>query len=65
VVPPQVAILGIGKIREEAIVSDGKIQIAQILPISLSFDHRAASGADASAFLMRFISELQNSSFRN
>jgi pyruvate dehydrogenase E2 component (dihydrolipoamide acetyltransferase) len=60
VVPPQVAILGVGKIRDEAIVCDGKIIIAQILPISLSFDHRAASGADASAFLMHFIANLQN-----
>lgn len=59
VVPPQVAIVGIGKIRDEAVVVNGEIIIARILPISLTFDHRAASGADASSFLEYFISDLQ------
>ncbi|MFT7184978.1 MAG: 2-oxoisovalerate dehydrogenase E2 component (dihydrolipoyl transacylase) [Pseudohongiellaceae bacterium] len=58
IVPPQVAIIGIGKIRDEAVVIDGEIIIARIMPISLTFDHRAASGADASAFLKHFISNL-------
>mgnify|MGYP000571273567 CR=1 FL=1 len=65
VVPPQVAILGVGKIREEAVVSDGKVEVGRILPISLTFDHRAASGADASAFLECFLSDLQNRSIQN
>ena len=59
VVPPQVAIVGVGKIREEAVVRDNSVVIGRILPISLSFDHRAASGADASAFLEEFIAEVQ------
>jgi len=62
VVPPQVAILGVGKIRKEAVVSDNKIEIGHILPISLTFDHRAASGADASAFLECFVSDIQRGS---
>jgi len=65
VVPPQVAILGVGKIREEAVVSDGKIVVGRILPISLTFDHRAASGADASDFLAYFVSDLQNRHIKN
>jgi pyruvate dehydrogenase E2 component (dihydrolipoamide acetyltransferase) len=59
VVPPQVAILGVGKIREEAVVHQEKIVVGRILPISLTFDHRAASGADASAFLECLVSDLQ------
>ena len=59
VVPPQVAIIGAGKIRQEALVRDDKIVIGRILPISLAFDHRAASGADASDFLEHFIADLQ------
>ena len=59
IVPPQVAILGVGKIREEPIVHEGAINIARIMPVSLSFDHRAASGADASNFLVHFINQLQ------
>lgn len=65
VVPPQVAILGVGKVRKEVVVSDEKIEIARILPISLSFDHRAASGADASAFLECFISDLQRGTVKH
>jgi len=64
VVPPQVAILGAGKIRKEAVVSDEKIEIGRILPISLTFDHRAASGADASEFLECFVSDLQRESIK-
>jgi len=62
VVPPQVAILGVGKIRQEAVIRHDNIEIGRILPISLTFDHRAASGADASAFLESFVSSLQKRS---
>lgn len=60
IVPPQVAIIGIGKLRNEAIVQAGEVKIGRILPVSLSFDHRAASGADASAFLVHFIESLKH-----
>jgi len=60
IVPPQVAIIGIGKIREEAVVRGGKIVVGRIMPISLSFDHRAASGADASAFMRAMIRSLDS-----
>ncbi len=65
VVPPQVAIIGVGKIRQEAVVVDDKIEVGRILPISLTFDHRAASGADASAFLEEFIANIQRVSILN
>jgi len=60
IVPPQVAIVGIGKIREEAIVRKGKIVVGRIMPISLSFDHRAASGAEASFFMSALIESLHS-----
>ena len=59
IVPPQVAIVGVGKIREEAVVKAGSIEVGRILPISLSFDHRAASGADAAAFMQALIESLE------
>lgn len=59
IVPPQVCIIGVGKSREQALVKQGKIVAGRILPISLSFDHRAANGADAAKFLEVFIGELE------
>ncbi|MGN1385751.1 MAG: dihydrolipoamide acetyltransferase family protein [Bacillus sp. (in: firmicutes)] len=44
---PEVAILGIGRISEKAIVKDGEIIAAPMLALSLSFDHRIIDGATA------------------
>jgi pyruvate dehydrogenase E2 component (dihydrolipoamide acetyltransferase) len=44
---PEVAILGIGRIAEKAIVVDGEIVAAPVLALSLSFDHRMIDGATA------------------
>ncbi|MDM5297765.1 dihydrolipoamide acetyltransferase family protein [Bacillus pumilus] len=44
---PEVAILGIGRIAEKAIVRDGEIVAAPVLALSLSFDHRMIDGATA------------------
>ncbi len=51
---PEVAILGMGKVQDKPVVRDGQIVIRKVLPLSLSFDHRIADGADAA----RFVSEL-------
>jgi len=59
IVPPQVAIVGIGTIREQPVVRDGQLVVGKIMPISLSFDHRAASGADAAAFMESLIQSLE------
>ncbi|WP_062105259.1 dihydrolipoamide acetyltransferase family protein [Bacillus niameyensis] len=44
---PEVAILGIGRIAEKAVVSNGEIIAAPVLALSLSFDHRMIDGATA------------------
>jgi pyruvate dehydrogenase E2 component (dihydrolipoamide acetyltransferase) len=44
---PEVAILGIGRIAEKAVVRDGEIVVAPVLALSLSFDHRVIDGATA------------------
>jgi pyruvate dehydrogenase E2 component (dihydrolipoamide acetyltransferase) len=59
VMPPQVAIIGAGRITEEAKVIDGKIKPCRILPLSLTFDHRAVTGAEATRFLMSIVNELE------
>jgi 2-oxoisovalerate dehydrogenase E2 component (dihydrolipoyl transacylase) len=60
VVPPQVAILGVGKLREEAKPHQGKIEIRKLLPLSLTFDHRAVTGGEATRFLGSVIKQLES-----
>lgn len=48
---PELAILGIGKIVKKPIVKNNEICIADILPFSLSIDHRIIDGADGGRFL--------------
>lgn len=57
---PESAILGTGKISERPWVKDGQIVIRKILPLSLTFDHRATDGADATRFLARVIQYLED-----
>jgi len=44
---PEVAILGIGRIAEKAVVKNGEVAVAPVLALSLSFDHRLIDGATA------------------
>jgi pyruvate dehydrogenase E2 component (dihydrolipoamide acetyltransferase) len=57
---PEVAILGVGRIKDMPVVRDGKIEIRKILSLSLSFDHRVVDGAEAARFLNTFINHLED-----
>ncbi len=59
IMPPQVAILGAGRITAEPRVCGGEIQACDVLPLSLTFDHRAVTGAEAAAFLKAVIEDLE------
>jgi 2-oxoisovalerate dehydrogenase E2 component (dihydrolipoyl transacylase) len=59
IVPPTVAIIASGRIRDEVVAHKGKIEIHRIIPISLSFDHRAVTGGEAARFLAALIHDLQ------
>ncbi len=48
---PNVAILGCGRIKAKPWVVDDEMVIRHILPLSLTFDHRVADGAEACRFL--------------
>jgi pyruvate dehydrogenase E2 component (dihydrolipoamide acetyltransferase) len=52
VVPPQVAIIGAGRIGERVMVRDGKVAVRRVLPLSLTFDHRVVTGGEAARFLV-------------
>ena len=49
--PPQVAILGIGRIREVPAVKDGGIFIRSVVGLALTCDHRVIDGAPAARFM--------------
>ena len=57
---PEVAILGVGKIKDMPVVKEGKIEIRKILHLSLSFDHRVVDGAEAVRFLNTVIEHLED-----
>ena len=59
VVPPQVAILGAGRISARAVVRGEGLAARRTLPLSLTFDHRAVSGGEASRFLGVVKAELE------
>jgi pyruvate dehydrogenase E2 component (dihydrolipoamide acetyltransferase) len=48
---PQVGILGIGRINQKPLVVDGEIKVGNVMPLSLSVDHRMVDGAEATEFL--------------
>jgi pyruvate dehydrogenase E2 component (dihydrolipoamide acetyltransferase) len=47
----QAAILGVGALHAAAVVRDGDIVARQVLPTSLTFDHRFVNGVPAARFL--------------
>jgi len=57
---PEVAILGTGRITEMPVVRNGQITVRKILPLSLTFDHRAFDGAEAGRFMMDLKKYLEN-----
>ncbi len=59
IMPPQVAIIGAGRITMEARVIDGEVRAVKVMPLSLTFDHRAVTGAEAARFLMTIIETLE------
>lgn len=59
VVPPQVSIIGAGGIRNEVVVYNGEAVVHPILPLSLTFDHRAVTGGEAARFLKALMDDLQ------
>lgn len=51
---PEVAILGVGRIAERAVVRKGKIVARPMVVFSLTADHRLVDGAPGARFLQRF-----------
>jgi pyruvate dehydrogenase E2 component (dihydrolipoamide acetyltransferase) len=58
IVPPQVAVLGAGRISERPVRSTDGMAFHRMLPLSLTFDHRAVTGGQAARFLGAAMADL-------
>jgi 2-oxoisovalerate dehydrogenase E2 component (dihydrolipoyl transacylase) len=59
VMPPQAAILGVGRTAACAVQATDGIALHRTLPLSLTFDHRAVTGGMAARFLRAVIADLE------
>jgi len=59
VVPPTVAILGAGRMRDAVVPADGRPAVHKVIPLSLTFDHRCVTGGEAGRFLAAVIADLE------
>lgn len=61
ILPPQVAILGAGHITRRVVPADAgdAVIVRRMLPLSLTFDHRAVTGGEAARFLAAAIADLK------
>jgi pyruvate dehydrogenase E2 component (dihydrolipoamide acetyltransferase) len=53
--PPQVAILAVGAVKQTPVVVDGEIDVAPLMQVTLTCDHRAIDGADGADFLRTLV----------
>ena len=59
VLPPTVAIVGAGRVLKEVVAVDDKPAVHRMLPLSVTFDHRAVTGGEAGRFLGAMMADLQ------
>jgi pyruvate dehydrogenase E2 component (dihydrolipoamide acetyltransferase) len=58
--PPHAAVLAVGTVKEQAVVRNGELAVAQMIKATLSTDHRVADGAEAARFLVEIKEILEN-----
>ncbi|WP_305067296.1 dihydrolipoamide acetyltransferase family protein [Marinicella meishanensis] len=61
ITPPCVAIIAAGKLRHDVVPVLGGMEAHRIIPLSLTFDHRAVTGGEAARFLAAMIKDLNRS----
>ena len=62
---PEVAILGIGRIRDQVVPFESSIAVRKMMTLSLVFDHRLIDGAPAAKFLQSIKEGIENPTFLN
>jgi pyruvate dehydrogenase E2 component (dihydrolipoamide acetyltransferase) len=58
--PPEVAILGVGRIAEHLVLVDGQLATRSKIALSLTIDHRIVDGAPGAAFLQTLVQFLEH-----
>ena len=58
ILPPTVAIVAAGSIRDAVVPVNGQIVIAKVIPLSVTFDHRCVTGGEATQFLSAMVGDL-------
>jgi len=53
--PPQVAILAVGAVEDKPVVRDGELDVAPVVHLVLTCDHRAIDGADGAQYLQTLV----------
>lgn len=56
--PPEVGILGVGRMTEKLAYEGGHVKVRKVMRLSLTFDHRVVDGAPAAEFLAKVTSIL-------
>jgi pyruvate dehydrogenase E2 component (dihydrolipoamide acetyltransferase) len=59
VIPPQLAILGAGRLADRVVARRGAPVIRPILPLSLTYDHRFITGGEGARFIRALIADLE------
>ena len=57
--PPQVAILAVGAVKDTPVAVDGGIDVAPVIQLVLTCDHRAIDGADGAQFLQTLVALIE------
>lgn len=63
--PPQVAIVGAGRIINRVVIRDGNAVEVRIMPLSITFDHRACTGGEAARFTKVLVEHLQQPAIKS
>jgi pyruvate dehydrogenase E2 component (dihydrolipoamide acetyltransferase) len=58
--PPEVALVAFGRIEEKAVVREGKVVARQMMPMSVTFDHRVIDGEAGLSFAMTLRSLIED-----
>ena len=57
--PPQIAVLGVGRIVDRPIATGGQLDVKPMISLCLTFDHRVVDGTEAAEFLKDIKHELE------
>jgi pyruvate dehydrogenase E2 component (dihydrolipoamide acetyltransferase) len=63
--PPEVAILGVGRVVEKPGVNNGQVEIRSFMTLSLTIDHRVVDGAPGGEFLQSLARHLEQPALLN